>query len=103
MEETQPQPPAPQDPSPSETSTRIPPGDAEKAEAEAQKEAERRAAEHRYKMCTSKKAYDTYEAAEFFGQADLLRPYKCQYCPKYHLTSKNVVTNPRARGKRKAR
>jgi hypothetical protein len=54
-------------------------------------------------MCTSKKAYDTYEAAEFFGQADLLRPYKCQYCPKYHLTSKNVVTNPRARGKRKAR
>lgn len=38
--------------------------------------------------CREKKAYETREAARFFGYCDALYPYRCAECRKYHLTKR---------------
>jgi len=43
---------------------------------------------HNKECITGKAGYDTWEAAAFFGRADGLRPYPCNHCDRYHLSSK---------------
>jgi len=39
------------------------------------------------KTCTSKKAYETFEAARFFSSVFRQTIYQCPYCGKFHLTN----------------
>lgn len=40
-----------------------------------------------WKMCGSKRQYDTEFAANFFGSAYFQRAYRCDVCGRWHLSS----------------